>query len=212
MPKGGQCYEGFIQVTTFSYSISWLIEDSHCSALPLGLTQHYCIPATDPKLQAYTFLLQDLPIKYAGVSTCFRKEVGSHGRDTLGIFRVHQFDKIEQFIVTSNKVCAILPASWSLSPPPSALMSGLLDKVSLLVAPLALHISHTNNTILNNLSPLPDRGIRVHCDTANQLILSPFLLDTLPVLSLQCHNCLSSAVPCSQITNVFAFSCLQVQK
>lgn len=41
------------------------------------------------------------PIKYAGMSTCFRKEVGSHGRDTLGIFRVHQFDKIEQFVVCS---------------------------------------------------------------------------------------------------------------
>ncbi|XP_078174116.1 serine--tRNA ligase-like isoform X1 [Carex rostrata] len=43
----------------------------------------------------------DLPIKYAGYSTCFRKEVGSHGRDTLGIFRVHQFEKVEQFCITS---------------------------------------------------------------------------------------------------------------
>jgi len=46
----------------------------------------------------------ELPIRYAGYSTCFRKEVGSHGRDTLGIFRVHQFDKIEQFCITSPKV------------------------------------------------------------------------------------------------------------
>jgi len=44
---------------------------------------------------------KDLPIKYAGVSTCFRQEVGSHGRDTRGIFRVHQFEKIEQFVITS---------------------------------------------------------------------------------------------------------------
>nr|XP_013806551.1 PREDICTED: LOW QUALITY PROTEIN: uncharacterized protein LOC106491480 [Apteryx mantelli mantelli] len=36
---------------------------------------------------------EDLPIKYAGLSTCFRQEVGSHGRDTRGIFRVHQFEK-----------------------------------------------------------------------------------------------------------------------
>lgn len=36
----------------------------------------------------------DLPIRYAGVSTCFRQEVGSHGRDTRGIFRVHQFEKV----------------------------------------------------------------------------------------------------------------------
>lgn len=42
-----------------------------------------------------------LPIKYAGISTCFRQEVGSHGRDTRGIFRVHQFEKIEQFVLTS---------------------------------------------------------------------------------------------------------------
>jgi len=42
-----------------------------------------------------------LPIKYAGLSTCFRQEVGSHGRDTRGIFRVHQFEKIEQFVIAS---------------------------------------------------------------------------------------------------------------
>lgn len=41
----------------------------------------------------------DLPFRYAGLSTCFRQEVGSHGRDTRGIFRVHQFDKVEQFIL-----------------------------------------------------------------------------------------------------------------
>ncbi|GLV36141.1 Seryl-tRNA synthetase [Carabus blaptoides fortunei] len=41
------------------------------------------------------------PIKYAGLSTCFRQEVGSHGRDTRGIFRVHQFEKVEQFTLTS---------------------------------------------------------------------------------------------------------------
>jgi len=39
-----------------------------------------------------------LPLKYAGFSTNFRKEAGSHGKDTKGIFRVHQFDKVEQFI------------------------------------------------------------------------------------------------------------------
>uniref|UniRef100_A0ACD6A076 Uncharacterized protein n=1 Tax=Avena sativa TaxID=4498 RepID=A0ACD6A076_AVESA len=43
----------------------------------------------------------ELPIRYAGYSTCFRKEAGSHGRDTAGIFRVHQFEKIEQFCITS---------------------------------------------------------------------------------------------------------------
>ena len=41
---------------------------------------------------------KNLPLRYAGVSPCFRKEAGAHGRDQKGIFRVHQFDKIEQFV------------------------------------------------------------------------------------------------------------------
>ncbi|KAI9463983.1 serine-tRNA ligase [Lactarius psammicola] len=43
---------------------------------------------------------KQLPIQYAGYSTCFRKEAGSAGRDMWGIFRVHQFEKVEQFCVT----------------------------------------------------------------------------------------------------------------
>lgn len=39
----------------------------------------------------------DLPLRYAGISTCFRREAGAAGRDTRGIFRVHQFDKVEMF-------------------------------------------------------------------------------------------------------------------
>lgn len=39
-----------------------------------------------------------LPLRYAGTSPCFRKEAGAHGRDQKGIFRVHQFDKVEQFV------------------------------------------------------------------------------------------------------------------
>ncbi|KDQ56895.1 hypothetical protein JAAARDRAFT_158131 [Jaapia argillacea MUCL 33604] len=46
----------------------------------------------DPKTQ--------LPIRYAGYSSCFRKEAGSAGRDMWGIFRVHQFEKVEQFCIT----------------------------------------------------------------------------------------------------------------
>jgi len=41
---------------------------------------------------------QDMPLKLAGISTCFRKEAGAHGKDTRGIFRTHQFNKVEQFI------------------------------------------------------------------------------------------------------------------
>jgi len=39
-----------------------------------------------------------LPLRYGGVSPCFRKEAGAHGRDTKGIFRTHQFEKVEQFV------------------------------------------------------------------------------------------------------------------
>jgi seryl-tRNA synthetase len=41
-----------------------------------------------------------LPIRYAGFSTCFRREAGTHGKDTRGMFRVHQFDKVEMFSFT----------------------------------------------------------------------------------------------------------------
>jgi len=41
---------------------------------------------------------KDLPLRLAGVSPCFRREIGSHGLDTKGLFRVHQFNKVEQFI------------------------------------------------------------------------------------------------------------------
>ena len=41
--------------------------------------------------------MKDLPIRYAGFSTCFRREAGTYGKDTTGIFRVHQFDKVEMF-------------------------------------------------------------------------------------------------------------------
>lgn len=40
----------------------------------------------------------EMPIRYAGFSTCFRREAGTYGRDTAGIFRVHQFDKVEMFV------------------------------------------------------------------------------------------------------------------
>jgi seryl-tRNA synthetase len=42
----------------------------------------------------------DLPIRYAGYSTCFRREAGAAGKDTRGMFRVHQFDKVEMFVFT----------------------------------------------------------------------------------------------------------------
>jgi seryl-tRNA synthetase len=45
-----------------------------------------------------TLLAEDLPVKLCGVSPCFRREIGAHGKYTKGLFRVHQFNKVEQFI------------------------------------------------------------------------------------------------------------------
>jgi len=45
--------------------------------------------------------LRTLPLRYAAFSPCFRKEAGSHGKDTRGIFRVHWFDKVEMFVYTT---------------------------------------------------------------------------------------------------------------
>jgi seryl-tRNA synthetase len=42
--------------------------------------------------------VDELPTRYAGFSTCFRREAGTYGKDTAGIFRVHQFDKVEMFV------------------------------------------------------------------------------------------------------------------
>ncbi len=48
----------------------------------------------------------EMPLRYAGFSTCFRREAGTYGKDTAGIFRVHQFDKVEMFVFTAPEVSA----------------------------------------------------------------------------------------------------------
>ncbi|CZT06110.1 probable serine-tRNA ligase, cytosolic [Rhynchosporium graminicola] len=64
----------------------------------------YLIATSEQPISAFHadewLLSKELPIKYAGFSSCYRREAGSHGRDAWGIFRVHQFEKIEQFILT----------------------------------------------------------------------------------------------------------------
>ena len=50
--------------------------------------------------QGETLTEDDLPIKLVGISPCFRREVGSYGKDTQGIIRVHQFNKVEQVVLT----------------------------------------------------------------------------------------------------------------
>jgi len=62
----------------------------------------YLIGTSEHALNALKFNevidAKELPLRFAGVSSCFRKEAGAHGKDTKGIFRVHQFEKVEQFV------------------------------------------------------------------------------------------------------------------
>jgi seryl-tRNA synthetase len=61
----------------------------------VGLTAYHIGETLDEK---------DLPKKYTTVSTCFRREAGTYGKDTAGLYRVHQFDKCEQVVICKNDV------------------------------------------------------------------------------------------------------------
>jgi len=69
-----------------------------------GDSEKYLIATSEQPISALHadewILKNELPIPYAGYSTCYRREAGSHGKDAWGIFRVHQFEKIEQFVIT----------------------------------------------------------------------------------------------------------------
>ena len=59
----------------------------------------YLVGTSEVPLAAFHMdeILESLPIRYAGYSSCFRREAGTYGKDTRGIIRVHQFDKVEMF-------------------------------------------------------------------------------------------------------------------
>jgi seryl-tRNA synthetase len=65
----------------------------------LAADEMYLVGTSEVPLAAYHMdeILENLPIRYAGYSSCFRREAGSYGKDTRGIIRVHQFDKVEMF-------------------------------------------------------------------------------------------------------------------
>lgn len=71
-----------------------------------GSDEKYLIATSEQPISAYHSgewfeqPAEQLPKRYAGYSTCFRREAGSHGKDAWGIFRVHAFEKIEQFCLT----------------------------------------------------------------------------------------------------------------
>lgn len=94
---------GIAQLEDFDeqlYKVSGKTDD------PSGETEKYLIATSEQPLCAYhkgDWLSEsELPKRYAGISTCFRKEAGSSGKDIRGIFRVHQFEKIEQFCYTAD--------------------------------------------------------------------------------------------------------------
>jgi seryl-tRNA synthetase len=63
----------------------------------------YLVGTSEVALAGYhsNEILETLPLRYAGFSSCFRREAGSHGKDTKGIIRVHWFDKVEMFSYTA---------------------------------------------------------------------------------------------------------------
>jgi len=94
---------GIAQLEDFDeqlYKVSGKTDD------PEGSSEKYLIATSEQPICAYHkgdwIDPKELPLRYAGISTCFRKEAGSSGRDIRGIFRVHQFEKIEQFCLTGD--------------------------------------------------------------------------------------------------------------
>jgi seryl-tRNA synthetase len=83
---------------------------------PAGREQTYQVPADELYLtgtgevgltafhMGETLDEKDLPRKYTTISTCFRREAGTYGKDTAGLYRVHQFDKCEQVVICRNSV------------------------------------------------------------------------------------------------------------
>jgi len=85
-------YAGVVDLTDFE-DVMYKIEDED---LYLTATSEHPLTAM---YQNETLNLSKGPIKLAGISNCFRKEAGTHGKDTKGIFRVHRFNKVEQVIL-----------------------------------------------------------------------------------------------------------------
>jgi seryl-tRNA synthetase len=88
---GRKPYEGVVSLDDFE-SVMYKIENED---LYLIATSEHPIAAM---FMNETLELKDLPLRFCGVSPCFRREVGSHGKYTKGLFRMHQFNKVEQFV------------------------------------------------------------------------------------------------------------------
>jgi seryl-tRNA synthetase len=84
-------YEGVTDLADFE-SVMYKVENEDLYLI--ATSEH----AMGSMLMDEVINAEDLPIKLCGVSPCFRKEIGTHGKYTKGLFRVHQFNKIEQFV------------------------------------------------------------------------------------------------------------------
>lgn len=84
-------YSGVTDITAFEDSL-YKLEDQD---LYLIATSEHPIAA---QYMNDVLEIEELPLKFAGYSPCYRKEAGAHGKDTKGIFRVHQFSKVEMFV------------------------------------------------------------------------------------------------------------------
>jgi seryl-tRNA synthetase len=76
----------------------------------LEADDYYLVGTAEVPLAAYHMdeILDEtsLPLRYAGFSPCFRREAGTYGKDTHGIIRVHQFDKVEMFVFTTPEAAS----------------------------------------------------------------------------------------------------------
>jgi len=89
-------YEGVTDLADFE-TMMYKIENE--DAYLIATSEH----AMGALYMGETFEEEKLPVKLCGVSPCFRKEIGSHGIDTKGLFRVHHFNKVEQFVFCKPK-------------------------------------------------------------------------------------------------------------
>lgn len=84
------------------------VEDSTAE----GKEQKYLIGTSEPSLLAYyadeILDEQQLPVKLSGVSQCYRREVGGYGKDTRGMYRVHEFTKVEQVVICRDDIAHAL--------------------------------------------------------------------------------------------------------
>jgi seryl-tRNA synthetase len=135
-------YEGVTDLADFE-SVMYKIEDED---LYLIATSEHSVGSM---LMNETMLAEHLPIKVCGISPCFRREIGQHGRYTKGIFRVHQFHKIEQFIFSRPE------DSWELH-------EELQRNSELLYEGLGLHY-RVVNVCTGDLGPIAAKKYDIEC-------------------------------------------------